>query len=251
MDWQLLIENITVLLAGVLGVCLLLAWNVYVRKTQEKALLQSFIQEFLLLYKRCAMYYYQMNKGSISYSTLFEISDAGMVAKLAEVTNEPHVIETVMKLKADFFQVIRWAHMMSKEVKTTIWRTENDPNASNGKIRIKETTTVLAPNPEAQSKAMVFFVGEATSEHNFRKRHRDYRDKICALLNHLEMLNSKCDYGYIPLIIDRVKGRTKALRKFIDDTRISLDESLVEIEEDREEEKKRLFKKNCELLEVH
>ena len=243
MDWQLLIENITVLLAGVLGVCLLLAWNVYVRKTQEKALLQCFIQEFLLLYKRCAMYYYHMNRSSISYSTLFEISDAGMVTKLAEVTNEPHVIETVMKLKADFFQVIRWAHMMSKEVKTTIWKTENDPNASNGKIRIKETTTVLAPNPEAQSKAMVFFVGEATSEHNFRKRHRDYRDKICALLNNLEMLNSKCDYGYIPLIIDRMRGRTKALRKFIDDTRISLDESLVEIEGVREEEKKRLFKK--------
>jgi hypothetical protein len=65
------------------------------------------------------------------------------------------------------------------------------------------------------------------------------------------MLNSKCDYGYIPLIIDRVRGRTKALRKFIDDTRISLDESLVEIEKDREEEKKRLFKKNGELLEVH
>lgn len=83
-----------------------------------------------------------------------------------------------------------------------------------------------------------------------RKRHRDYRDKICALLNHLEMLNSKCDYGYIPLIIDRVRGRTKALRKFIDDTRISLDKSLVEIEKDREEEKKRLLK-NGELLGVH
>jgi hypothetical protein len=38
-----------------------------------------------------------------------------------------------MKLKADFFQVIRWAHMMSKEVETTIWRTEPDPNSSNGK----------------------------------------------------------------------------------------------------------------------
>jgi hypothetical protein len=149
-----------------------------------------------------------------------------------------------MKLKADFFQVIRWAHMMSKEVKTTIWRTEPDPNSSNGKIRIKETTTVLAPNPEAQSKAMVFFVGEATSENNFRERHRDYRNKICALLEHLEMLNSKCDYGRVPLIIDRVRGRTKSLKKFIDDTRISLNESLTEIEEVREEEKKKLFKKS-------
>lgn len=177
MDWQALIGDFAVLFAGVLGVCLLLAWNVYVRKTQEKALLQTFIQEFLLLYKRCAMYYNQMTIGAISYSTLFEISDAGMVTKLAETTNEPPIIETVMRLKADFFQVIRWAHMMSKEVETTVWRTEPDPNDPSRKIKTKRTTTRSEPDPEAQSKAMVFFVGEATSADNFRERYKDYRKK--------------------------------------------------------------------------
>jgi hypothetical protein len=237
MDWQVLIRDFTVLLAGVLGVCLLLAWNVYVRKTQEKALLQTFIQEFLLLYKRCTMYYGQMTTGAISYSTLFEISDAGMVTKLAETTNEPPIIETVMQLKADFFQVVRWAHMMSKAVETTVWRTEPDPNNPNRKIRIKQTTTISAPDPEAQSKAMVFFVGEATSTDNFRETYKDYRKKISALLDYLEQLNSKRDYGYLPLIIDRIRGRTTALKKLIDDSRVSLDESTEQIEKVREKER--------------
>lgn len=244
MDWQTLIRDLSVLFAGILGVCLLLAWNVYVRKTQEKALIQTFIKEFLLLYNRCTMYYDQMTRDKISYSTLFEISDSGMVTKLAELTNEPSIIETVMKLKADFFQVIRWAHMMSKGVESTIWKTIPDPNNHNRKIRIKQITTVSQPDLDAQSKAMVFFVGEATSVDNFRERYKDYTKKIRMLLDYLEDLNSKRDYGCLPLIIDRVRGRTKALREFIDESRVRLNESMVEIEKVREKEKEKWQRKS-------
>ena len=105
------------------------------------------------------------------------------------------------------------------------------------KIRIKQTTTISAPDPEAQSKAMVFFVGEATSTDNFRETYKDYRKKISARLDYLEQLNSKRDYGYLPLIIDRIRGRTTALKKLIDDSRVSLDESTEQIEKVREKER--------------
>lgn len=56
-------------------------------------------------------------------------------------------------------------------------------------------------------------------------------------MDHLEQLNSKRDYGYLPLIIDRVRGRTTALKKSIDDSRVSLDESTAQIEKVREKER--------------
>ena len=64
------------------------------------------------------------------------------------------------------------------------------------------------------------------------------------LLDYLEDLNSKRDYGRLPLITDRVRGRTKALREFIDESRIRLNESMAEIEKVREKEKEKWQRKS-------
>lgn len=67
----------------------------------------------MLAFERCVIYYRQhkqyekSGKIEVSYSGLFNFTDASILSKFASVSNRPEVVTAIMKLKAAYFQVGR------------------------------------------------------------------------------------------------------------------------------------------------
>ena len=84
------------------------------RSRQRKALLVAFTTDLVERFKRATMYYIQNRKGEISYSALYEATDPSMLAKLAEVIKDQDIIDIIVELKGNYFQIQRHALEASK-----------------------------------------------------------------------------------------------------------------------------------------
>jgi hypothetical protein len=182
-----------------------------------------FVQEFMLLFRRCTMYYEQMLNGSISFSTLYEATDTGTLEKLTEIISDHNVLKTIIKIKADFFQVIRWAHRASRP----------------------ETI-----NADAQSKAVVFFMGDVkTPEGSYgRNRYKNYKENILLVIGYLETLNNKKNLpNSIEYLRTKVTGADKKLDEFINKCKAGLEANEKMLDQLRLQEKE-LRIKNGEIF---
>ena len=212
--------GILTVVGGAIGGLIAVLYYTYSSFRQEKALIFLFSKEFMLLYGRCTMYFEQMLKSSVSLSTLYEVTDTGTVEKLSEIITDLLILDSVINLKADFFQVIRWAHRASK------------------------TDTVDA---SAQSKAMVFFMGdvgnvELPDELYGRNRYKDYKKNILAVLDYLERLNKRRDFSFlIESVESLITRRKKKLNDFINNSRTELDEYDKKLDQLRLEEKEKII----------
>ena len=76
---------------------------------EYKSLILAFASELILAFERCVLYYKQSLyiPPIISYSALFDFTDASALSKLATVTKDLAIIEAIMHLKAQYFQVGR------------------------------------------------------------------------------------------------------------------------------------------------
>jgi hypothetical protein len=148
---------------AIIGAGIMVAYYRRSDRRQEKALLVLFIQEFVLLFKRCGMYYHQMAHQSVSFSSLYEATDSSTLEKLATVCSNQDVLSTILQLKANFFQVIKWANRVNEGSQSPI-----SSQSANDSI----SSSMLA----AQSKAMAFFIGDLrASDNSFgRMRYQEY-----------------------------------------------------------------------------
>jgi hypothetical protein len=216
---------ILTIFGGTIGGLIAIFYSSYSSFQQEKALILLFCQEFMLLYKRCAMYYEQMLKNSVSFSTLYEASNTGTIEKLAEKISDYDILRSIIKLKADFFQIIRWAHRASRQD---------------------------AIDSGAQSRAVVFFMGDVTALDGSygRTRYRLYRKDIDEVLNYLEWLDRKKN---LLSLIDYLKqlliGRRKSLKDFIAKSRTELNESENTLDRLRLQEQKAWIKEGKAFIE--
>jgi hypothetical protein len=207
------------IIGGAIGGFIAVFYNSYSTFRQEKALVLLFVQEFMLLFKRCTMYYEQMLKGSVSFSTLYEATDSGTLEKLAEIISDHNILKTIIKIKADFFQVIRWAHRSSRPDEI---------------------------DAEAQSKAVVFFMGDAKIPDGSygRNRYKDYRENIFQVLEYLEHLNKKRNlanlFEYLKSIIT---GESKKLDEYINNCKEDLESNQKTLDHLRIQEKEILINK--------
>jgi len=236
--------------SALIGAVLVIIYNDRVSKRQEKALIQVFTQEFLLLFKRCAMYYGQMLKGAISHSTLFEITDSATVTKLAEVTKNPSIVQTVIQLKASFFQSIRWANMAITTVQETTKHKPMLPTVE-GPAETDVTLTKSIPDTDSQSKTIVFFMGELTNpDGSFgRVGYKGKMEGITKLLDYLKTLNSQRSLGWLIEKLGFESGKKKEIEDFIEEARQQLKETEQVLEERRTEEKEMWVSKGEEFKE--
>jgi hypothetical protein len=77
------------------------------RKNEYRSLLVSFVHELEENYHRCILYHTQRQHGSVSFSAIFDFNDASTLARLASVTDNPKIIDAIMFLKKQYFQVGR------------------------------------------------------------------------------------------------------------------------------------------------
>lgn len=213
--------DISALILALAATVLLIVFYIHRTNRQKKALILLFAKEFMMLFDRCTGYYEQMLQGAQSFSTLFEISDSATVVKLGEVGIDISIIETIMILKADFFQVIRWAHMATK---------------------IDPTSQELIMDSGSRNRAIAFFVGGTPlPDGSFgRVEYRKYKERIDNVLDYLEKINSEdFDLGKWLPILSNFREQRKALEDFVKKSKEDLNGFEKKLGKLRLEEKKR------------
>jgi len=220
------------ILTALLGVWVGRKYDAFVLNRQEKAILVLFLQEFALLLCRTKMYYRQMIGGGISFSTLFEASDASTFVKLAEVSKNSKAIDRTLKLKADFFQVIRYANKASEAaakahaLQTLVAAKEKELEATGAtKVKIEQeinkekqdATEYWIEAKMAQEMAIVFFMGDLQSEGVFhRNQYKKYIENIEYIITYLESLNSYSPISlYLLNFMPIIRKEKQALDNFV------------------------------------
>ena|GEM_PF-5338693 len=205
-------------------------YDAFISNRQEKAILALFVQEFSLLLRRSKMYYRQMLGGGISFSTLFEASDASTFVKLAEVGKNSGVIDRILELKADFFQVIRFANKASEAAAQAraLQATGGNQQAQQKWIEAKV----------AQGMAIVFFMGDLEVEGVFhRKYYKEYIENLQHVIDYLQTLNpSSSLILYLLDFMPRMKREKESLDNFISQHKeeLSLIKEILELLREKE-----------------
>jgi hypothetical protein len=84
------------------------------REDEYRSLLISFVHELEEDYHRCVLYYKQRLERNISFSALFDFNDASTLSRLASVTDNPKIVDAIMFLKKQYFQVGRHVENASR-----------------------------------------------------------------------------------------------------------------------------------------
>jgi hypothetical protein len=227
---NVLLSIIIPILTALLGAWGGRKYDAFVLNRQEKAILVLFLQEFALLLCRTKLFYKQMIDGGISFSTLFEASDASTFVKLAEVSKNSRVIDRALKLKADFFQVIRYANKASEaaakanSLQTAVEaRTKELETARATQVKInaaikeekQAVTQYWIEAKIARGMAINFFMGDRQAGGVFkRNRYADYIENMKYIINYLESLNS---YSPIFLYLLNFTPRIRKEKQALDD----------------------------------
>jgi hypothetical protein len=204
---------------------------------QQKALLTLFIQEFSILLRRSSMYYQQYIEGPVSFSTMFESSDAATFNKLAEVTDNIKIIETALMLKSDFFQVLRYADRSSEAVNTLLYAeaSGNKELASQAADKARQT----------QQMALNYFMGEIFVDGRFHRFKYDYFIRnLNLLIDYLERLNTPSRLkGVLITLMPRLRRKKEDIQLFIENRRKELSLLREKLDLLREKEKRALLGK--------
>ena len=189
---EALILIILTLTAGFAGSIAGYKYFSMVSHRQQKAVLVLLIQEFSLMIKRCTMYYSQSLNRTVSFSTLFEISDSSTFNKLVELTEDMDCIRHATEFKAGVFQAVRYANKAS----------ECMIQGTHHRIHGRKNRAIKANHEAAihQTMALNFFIGEQKLNGKFyRNLYVNYLKNLEYLLNYLKRLNSE------QKIINRIK----------------------------------------------
>jgi hypothetical protein len=229
---NVLISLVISLAAVFFGAWLGSKYDGYVSNRQEKAILVLLIQEFSLLIKRTKMYYRQMLGPGVSFSTLFESSDASTFVKFAEVSKNSETIKRALKLKSDFFQVIRHANRASEAAAQSnfLQRISKSEPKQTARTKLEnQAAQKMIEAKLAQGTAVTFFMGERKKGDRFgRERCRDYIDNVQYLLDYLEDLNSSSRITeFLIIFMPRIRKEKGSVESFV----TSQKESLALIEE--------------------
>ncbi len=147
---------VAAILGGLAGSGLTLYSQQRQQKKEFRSLILSFASELVLAFERCVMYYEQSKKGVISYSGLFDFTDASIFSKFAAVADKPEIVTAIMELKSIYFQVGRHVIEAAKSAAQAEGMAEDED----------EKKRLLQAARHAQGRALAFFLssyGDAVS----------------------------------------------------------------------------------------
>jgi Tfp pilus assembly protein PilE len=100
------------------------------RKDEYRSLLVSFAHELEENFHRCILYHTQRQEGTVSFSAIYDFNDTSTLSKLASVTDNPKIVDAIMFLKKQYYQV-------GRHVENTSWSaTEYDKQMMEIKRRL-------------------------------------------------------------------------------------------------------------------
>jgi hypothetical protein len=120
-------------------------------KRELKSLIIAFTSELVFAFERCVLYYEQSKKKMISFSGLFEFTDASILSRFAIVNNRPEVVAAIMDLKFHYFQIGRHVEDAGRLA------TQAERFAENKEQKEK----LMKAASHAQGTALAFFLGKS------------------------------------------------------------------------------------------
>lgn len=223
--------------AGAATVCgallgVMLAWRLnseYAEQRREKecrSLLVSFVHELEEDYHRCVLYHTQQQKKTVSFSAIFDFNDASTLSKLAGATDDPKIIDAIMFLKKQYFQVGRhvenasWLateydkQIMEFKLEHPQFDTKNDNLLSRDAPKIKK---IKDDALRAQGVALAFFMGASHDN-------TTYPEIVDCTLMLIEELKKKWSSKVTEKLESRFKKNRETLRSMEDKKRQALAE---------------------------
>jgi len=143
-----------------------LVWDYRRRRVRaRKALLMAYVTELVQLFWRTVLYYSQRIQHGVSYSALYEVSEADMLGQFAGVVDDPKVIYAIIRLKERYFQIQRHVLEASKlatefsiqEVRYQRLLEHYDPEDDRVKEAQNRSQDAIVRAKHAQSRALAFF----------------------------------------------------------------------------------------------
>lgn len=141
---------ISIAFSSVAAVLISIIFQLSQANREARSLILAFATEFVFSFERCITYYEQSKKRIVSYSTLFNFSDASVLSKYATVCKNPNVIAAIVELKSIYYQVARHVD----EASIFIAQAERVAATEKEKNRLKAAAV------HAQRTAIVFFFGD-------------------------------------------------------------------------------------------
>lgn len=114
-----------------------------------RSLILAFASELTLAFERCVMYYEQARKGEISFSGLFDFTEASILSRFATVNTQPEVVTAIIDLKSTYFQIGR--HV--EEAARFAAQANRLAKGENEKAKLMKAASL------AQGTALAFFLG--------------------------------------------------------------------------------------------
>ena len=118
------------------------------RKKELRSLILAFVSELVLAFDRCSEYYKQSYEGKISYSGLFDFTDASIFSRFSTVNPDPEVAEIIVELKSNYFHIKGHAEEAAKLISQASRLARNSPESK----KYKEAAM------HAQGVAIAFFL---------------------------------------------------------------------------------------------
>jgi hypothetical protein len=120
-------------------------------KRELKSLIIAFSAELVFAFERCVLYYEQSKKKMISFSGLFNFTDASILSRFAIVNNQPEVVAAIMDLKFHYFQIGRHVEDAGRLATQAERVAENEG----------QKEKLLKAATHAQGTALAFFLGKS------------------------------------------------------------------------------------------
>lgn len=190
------------------------------QKNEYRSLLVSFVHELEEDYHRCVLYHTQRQEGSVSFSAIFDFNDASTLSRIASLAENPMIIDAIMFLKKQYFQVGRHVEkaswlatdfdkkIMEIKIKAPNFKLKNTRIPAKISKDVKEARKLYEEASRARERALGFFLGAghdritypkivdstgllinelkekwADVAEEFESRFKEDRGKLCAVEN--------------------------------------------------------------------
>jgi hypothetical protein len=159
---DIILALISAVLGGLAGSGITIYYQKQQTDQEHKSLILSFCSELVSAYSRCVKYYGQDLKDEVSYSALFNFTDASAFSRFASVSKSPEVVTAIIELKSSYFQIQR--HVI--EASNYALQSSREPDEFTRQDLMKKAR-------HAQGTALAFF----------HSSYDDIRDKTALMIN--------------------------------------------------------------------
>ncbi len=217
--YKFLYDVILVIVGGLTAGIIMIIYFQWRRRMEYRSLLLAFVSELVQAFERCGIYYRQSSttKKEVSFSAIFDFTDASMIARLAAVSKNPELMDDIIKLKSTYFQVNRHAEKASEfaaEAMRSLIHSEKafDEGSEAATTFLRKRDQQMGSAWQAQGSAVAFFIGTPPDNRTYEK----VKTRTESLIQAARKISRKRDQALIDILADdfkKTKNTIQAIKR--------------------------------------